>query len=134
MAIASPSAQSTSPSATTLSRCSNWRTSLGWITNPSGAELTVAASRDSTAASTPVSIRGSRRSGTTYSGRVGGGPATASASARVSSRAACSRAEKSSRACSASSRVMSPRRTSDSVYSLRTERLASIRAYIRGWV
>ena len=56
------------------------------------------------------------------------------AAARVSSRAACSLAEKSSRARSASSMVMSPRFTSVSVYSLRTERCWSICRYMSGWV
>ena len=56
------------------------------------------------------------------------------AAARVSSRAAWSLAEKSSRARSASSIVMSPRLTSVSVYSLRTERCCSICLYMSGWV
>ena len=65
MASASPSAQSISPSATILSRCSNWRASFGWITKPSGTERTTVASRESTEASTPVSTGGIHRSGTT---------------------------------------------------------------------
>ena len=82
----------------------------------SGARSSTSASRDRTDASTPVVTEGIHRSGTMYSGSTGATPDdSASASARVSSSAACNRPEKSSRACSASSSEMSPRRTSDSV-------------------
>ena len=114
-AKASPNAQSISPSATTLSRCSNCRASLGWRTNPSGTERTSVARRLSTDESTPVSTGGIHRSGTTYSGSTGVTPAADSASALVSSSAACNRAPKSSSACSATSSEMSPLRTSVSV-------------------
>ena len=68
-------------------------------------------------------------------GRAWPGPRPAPGRAsRVSSSASWRRCWKSSRACSASSRVMSPRLTRASVYSLRTERRASIRLYISGWV
>ena len=87
--------------------------------------------RSSTARSTPVSMGADGAGGGFAAGTdVGRG----GADDRVWSRAASRRAEKSSRARSASSRVMSPRFTSASVYSLRTDRLLSMRSYICGWV
>ena len=53
---------------------------------------------------------------------------------RVSWNTRSRRSWKSRRASSASSTLMSPRPIRPSVYSLRTERLASMTAYIVGWV
>ncbi len=51
----------------------------------------------------------------------------------VSAKARSRRSWKSFCAASYSSCVMSPRPTSASVYSLRTERFASMRLYMSGW-
>ena len=131
MASASARAQSTCPLATSSSRWTNWRSSLGWIMKPSGTERTTEERARSTSGDTPVWGEGvSPGSGSGAGSSVG----ASEGSPRTSSRTTCRLALKSSNADSASSRVMSPRRTSVSVYSLRTERLASIRWYISGCV
>ncbi len=96
-----------------------------------GHESMAANTSSSSSRETPVSMWGSTPSGT------GGSAATISSSGaddRVSSSDACKRFWKSSRAASASSSVRWPRLTSDSVYSLRTDRCWSILVYINGWV
>ena len=98
--------------------------------NPSGYSVSFEKIRSSTGRSTPVGMCGS-----TPSGRGGRGTViVAGACERVSSSATCSFSWKSLNASSASSTVMSPRRTSDSTYSLRTLRRSEIALYISGWV
>ena len=67
-------------------------------------------------------------------GSSGGSPTSGGSASWVAVNASSSRERKSLSAASASSMVISPRLTSFSVYSLRTDRFSRIFAYINGCV